>query len=332
MTSFSNSSALSAALDTLAGKLEQFVFQDVDCSLPLGSVRLIRRQVDTRTVSVMNQPAIALIVSGAKRAELPGGTLTYGKGSVFICSLDTPDSFVVLGTSLTPFIAISMSIDEARVNRALSLLAGKASSAEQTLAGPAAVYPADLDLVRAFDALFEAEWHKAQHSNSLTQALLALREDEIVLRALTGPVGGHLRALFHAGTPENRIRRVVIWLRTNFKESFSIETLARLADMSPATFHRHFQSVLGISPRRYITMLRLFEGRRLIQEEGYDAAAASYAVGYASTSYFSRAYKSFFGAPPLTDSAASAVNPRAATSLASSFDETLQMPKITLPT
>ena len=56
-----------------------------------------------------------------------------------------------------------------------------------------------------------------------------------------------------------------------------------------------------MSPLQYQKWLRLNEARRLMLNEGFDAASAAFEVGYESPSQFSREYARQFGSPPRRD-------------------------------
>jgi AraC-like DNA-binding protein len=56
-----------------------------------------------------------------------------------------------------------------------------------------------------------------------------------------------------------------------------------------------------MSPLQYQKQLRLQEARRLMLNEGLEAAVAGYRVGYESPSQFSREYSRLYGAPPIRD-------------------------------
>ncbi|HBL11814.1 MAG TPA: AraC family transcriptional regulator CmrA, partial [Cyanobacteria bacterium UBA11162] len=76
---------------------------------------------------------------------------------------------------------------------------------------------------------------------------------------------------------------------------------AKQANMSPASFHRHFKAVTSMSPMQYQKQLRLMEARRLMLIENVDVTNAAYQVGYESASQFSREYSRMFGMPPIKD-------------------------------
>ena len=77
--------------------------------------------------------------------------------------------------------------------------------------------------------------------------------------------------------------------------------LARLAGMSPASFHRHFRAVTAMSPLQFQKQVRLQEARSRLLTSARDAASIGFSVGYQSASQFTREYGRLFGAPPARD-------------------------------
>lgn len=129
-----------------------------------------------------------------------------------------------------------------------------------------------------------------------------LVKEELYFRLLMSPAAGAFRALFSSGTPESRIREAAAWMRANYRRDFDVADTASRFGMSAATFYRYFREILGASPRQYVKTLRLYEAKRLMMDEGMDAAAAAFEVGYESAAYFSREYKRAFGLPPKAQS------------------------------
>jgi AraC-like DNA-binding protein len=71
--------------------------------------------------------------------------------------------------------------------------------------------------------------------------------------------------------------------------------------MSVSSFHHHFKAATAMSPLQVQKQLRLQEARRLMLNDGLDAASVAYRVGYHNASHFNREYKSLFGVPPMRD-------------------------------
>jgi AraC-like DNA-binding protein len=118
---------------------------------------------------------------------------------------------------------------------------------------------------------------------------------------LAGEQGARLRQIASAGAPAYRISQAILWLRSHFTESFSVEALAKRVGLSPSSLHQHFKSITAMSPLQYQKQLRLQEARRLLLGKSLEAAEAAYRVGYESPSQFSREYRRMFGAPPRKD-------------------------------
>jgi transcriptional regulator GlxA family with amidase domain len=135
-----------------------------------------------------------------------------------------------------------------------------------------------------------------------TASLLApLIERELLVRLMTGPGGGALRAIASGESRTGQIAQAIAWLKAHFREPFSGPHLAALAGMSLSSFHDHFRRATAMTPLQYQKQLRLQEARALMLAERLDAAEAGFRVGYDSPSQFSREYRRLFGAPPIRD-------------------------------
>ncbi len=95
-----------------------------------------------------------------------------------------------------------------------------------------------------------------------------------------------------------QVLKVIDWIRHNYAKPLHIDALARLASMSPASLHRQFKALTGMSPLQYQKQIRLQKAQQIMFSESKDAASSGYAVGYGSPSQFSREYQRMFGAPP----------------------------------
>lgn len=98
-----------------------------------------------------------------------------------------------------------------------------------------------------------------------------------------------------------RTGNVIERLMSRYAQSFRIEDLAEMANMSVSSFHRYFKEVTAMSPLQLQKQLRLYEARRLLLSEAADAAEVAFRVGYESPSQFSREYSRMFGLPPKED-------------------------------
>ena len=135
-------------------------------------------------------------------------------------------------------------------------------------------------------------------------ALLApMIERELLFRVLQSPHGAILRQIARADSRLAQIQRAVTWIRAHLAEPLPVATLAGIASMGVSSFHRHFKGVTGLSPLAYTKQMRLQEARRRLLVEPRAVASVAFAVGYESTSQFSREYTRQFGMPPARDAA-----------------------------
>ena len=81
------------------------------------------------------------------------------------------------------------------------------------------------------------------------------------------------------------------------EEAFSIETLAYDMAMSRTNFFRKFKALTGVTPNDYLKNYRLDRAAKLIRE-GARINEAAESVGFTSSSYFAKCFKSRFGVLP----------------------------------
>lgn len=125
-----------------------------------------------------------------------------------------------------------------------------------------------------------------------------LIEQEILWRALNGPLGETMRQIGIADGDLIHISRAIAWIRDHYAEPISIDHLARLAGMSPSTLHRRFRAVTAFSPIQFQKQIRLQHAQSLLLAHPGDVASVGHAVGYDSPSQFTREYHRVFGSPP----------------------------------
>lgn len=240
----------------------------------------------------------SFIVRGRKSTAIGGQVLEYGPGESLVCGIASPSEFHTLDASPeNPFLALSVSLDMTVLMEYAGALAWshKVPKSSDLPNGVHVIRP-DEDLAEGFLILLRLLERPALVS---LRAPLFLRNLHALL--LDSSCGASLRALACAGTEGHAVLNAVTWIRSNYSDSCSIETLASRANMSNATFHRHFRQVTGFSPLQFRKRVRLFEARRMLLAREVNVTTASYRVGYESSAQFVRDYKSLFGDSPLRD-------------------------------
>jgi AraC-like DNA-binding protein len=94
------------------------------------------------------------------------------------------------------------------------------------------------------------------------------------------------------------VERVIRVMRDNLGEPITIDDMARTAMFSKFHFSRMFQQVTGISPRRFLSALRMQEAKRLLLASSLTVADISYLVGYNSIGTFSSRFRTCVGVSP----------------------------------
>ncbi|MDG3007182.1 AraC family transcriptional regulator [Paludisphaera mucosa] len=283
---------------TLAGLVERYTGRDGVHPTAVAGLTLFRATKTHESVATVHEPAFCIVAQGRKRVTLGEEVFCYDPAQFLLVSVDLPlSSKVVEATPDEPYLGVRIDLDLVCVGE-LMIDAAPAGSDAAPPARGLSVSPLDpplLDAAARLVALLESPRDVA--------VVAPLIRREIMYRLLTGEQGGRLRQIAADGGPTRRIALAIDWLRDHFASPFRIEDLARVAHMSPSTFHQHFKAVTAMSPLQYQKRLRLQEARRLMLAEALDAAAAGYRVGYESPSQFSREYRRSFGEPPRRDMA-----------------------------
>lgn len=246
--------------------------------------------IDTSTGQIM----VALLVSGKKATRIGERDYVYDAGQCLVSGVALPATFhAVKATPAEPFLALSVELD-------LQMLVDVATRIEMGSPCPEVsegvfVLDANEDLLETFYRLTRLQ--KRSREEIAIRAPLLLADLHYLL--LASSCGPKLRALASVGTQSHAILKSVSWIKVHFREHISIESLARAANMSVATYHRHFRTITGISPLQFQKRIRIYEAQRLMLSNGCNVANAAYDVGYESPTQFSREYKTLFGVPPL---------------------------------
>ncbi|MES1199957.1 MAG: AraC family transcriptional regulator [Pseudomonadota bacterium] len=262
----------------------------VDTAIP--GVAITRVAQTTQPVIGMYQPRFCLVLQGAKQVTIGERSMRYDPNNYFIASLEVPASGCIIEASPShPYVGLSMALEP----DALAALITDTPARSDSETASFAVSPVTASLLDPWLRLIGL----LDTPNDIP-VLAPMIEREILYRLLQGPQGNVLRQIARGDSRLGQVRRALAWIRDNFDQPLRVETLAEMAGMSAASFHRHFKAATAMSPLQYQKCLRLQAARRLLIAN-QDAARAGYAVGYESASQFSREYARLFGAPPARD-------------------------------
>jgi AraC-like DNA-binding protein len=276
--------------------IEQFTGTDGVHATSIPRVFLLRSSHPTDQLHAVQEPAVCFVAQGCKRVMAGPSVYVYDRAKYLIASVDVPIIGQILEASpAAPYLCLRLDLEPAIIGELM--LEAKAPGVANHAPGPAlslsSITPELLDAAIRLVRLLAAPRD--------IPILAPLAEREILYRLLLGDQVSKLRQIAFAESKLQQINRAISWIKRNYRESFSIDSVAAEARMSASTLHEHFKAVTSMSPLQYQKQLRLQEARRLLLSQSLDAATAGHLVGYESPSQFSREYKRTFGAPPAHD-------------------------------
>lgn len=92
------------------------------------------------------------------------------------------------------------------------------------------------------------------------------------------------------------IHKALKYIKENIKKPISIGQLAYDLNMSEGNFSNSFKKVTGISPRIYITNLKLTRAKEMLRKHTVSEVASN--LGYDDLSYFISLFKNRYGVTP----------------------------------
>nr|WP_241829297.1 AraC family transcriptional regulator [Desertifilum tharense] len=262
----------------------------------IAQLEFMRESSASTAICSVFEPILAIVVQGKKEALLGEETYQYGAAQYLVISVDLPLSgFVTEATPDKPYLGFKLNLDPVQLCDIIAQIQPHAEKKENSVRGlfvsnaDVALVDCAIRLTRLLDTPQDIPF------------LAPMMIREIYYRLLMGEQSEAVRQIATSGSTMQRIAEIVKLLKANFTQSLRVEDLAEQANMSVASFHRHFKKVTSMSPLQYQKQLRLLEARRLMLIENADATHAAYQVGYESPSQFSREYSRMFGAPPIKD-------------------------------
>ena len=100
------------------------------------------------------------------------------------------------------------------------------------------------------------------------------------------------------GASDPRLSRALQAIHGEVGKSWTVDRLAKLSNVSRATFARVFQEVLGDTPMKYLTDWRMTVARDLLRTQDISLAEVAERVGYSSLYAFATAFRRLHGQPP----------------------------------
>ncbi|MCB1007506.1 MAG: AraC family transcriptional regulator [Acidobacteria bacterium] len=239
---------------------------------------------------------IVILGQGHKVGYLGDRRFEYDAESCLVLGIPVPFECESHGTPEEPLLGIRIDIDLATVHGLVARFGGRLGlERRKGVVAQSGVEPLamDADLVAATVRLLESLRDPMDR-----QVVGPAAVDEIFYRVLRSAKGHVLYDLTQHQTPYSNVAQALDRMHRDYRESLSVEDLARESAMGVSSFHRAFKEITGDSPVQYLKKVRLLKAKGLLVFEGRQVSEAAYEVGYASPSQFSREFKRYFRVPP----------------------------------
>ncbi|MFK4231911.1 MULTISPECIES: AraC family transcriptional regulator [Pseudomonas] len=287
---------LEAQRQELADLISRHAGEPYGPASAIDDLYLVRYRESVRSMPALAQPALCVLAQGSKTLFLGDERYAYDPLHYMVVSVTLPISGALLEASPeNPSLGFRMDIDPAQISQ---LIAESSPMMVPNLPSGRGLYVERTD-PQLLDALLRLL--RLLDSPRDIPVLAPLIRREILYRLLRGPQGHRLYEIALANSQTHRVCQAITWLNRHYQQPLRIEDLAREVNLSTSTLHHRFKAVTSMSPLQYQKQLRLQEARRLMLNDGLEAAVAGYRVGYESPSQFSREYSRLYGAPPIRD-------------------------------
>ncbi|MGR5120820.1 AraC family transcriptional regulator [Vibrio astriarenae] len=273
--------------------VEERLTQDGMVETGIKGVRLFRVAQAIPCAPAVYEPTVVVILSGQKEAILEGDKYVYDNSQYLCCTVSLPvEAGTPHASDEEPLLGVYISLD----TKVMTELAIEMENAIGAIKMPkSSSQPQGLSLANWDDSFSEALLRLVQLEDSMDIAILGeQRLREVYYAVLKGDAGISARRAFGVG---NEIARSIDFLSLNLANNVTIDELASRVGMSRAVFHRKFKQATRMSPIQFMKAMRLNNAAMKIAA-GMNVSEAAMAVGYVSSSQFSREFKRMYGQSP----------------------------------
>ena len=94
------------------------------------------------------------------------------------------------------------------------------------------------------------------------------------------------------------MRKAAEYIEESFSKELDLERIAMRVSLSPTYFHKQFKTFFGVTPREYLTKVRIDHAKRLLLTSDMNFLEISSACGFSSQAYFNCIFKRATGFTP----------------------------------
>lgn len=248
-------------------------------------------------LATMYEPSLCLVIQGEKAVGLGGEMFSYDPHTYLLASTHIPAQVKITQASKNkPYLSLMITFSMEQIFEVLKEINhGENRYIQKPKRG---LYFGDIKT-----KLIEPVTRLVRLLNSPEDIPLfsPLITKEILYTLLRDEGGDFIRQYIMDGSATQRVVKVISKLKDDFRDSFSVQELAKLVGMSESSLYQNFKKVTSMSPLQFQKTLRLQEARQMLLTQDIEAAQVAFDVGYQSPSQFSREYSRMFGQPPKKD-------------------------------
>jgi AraC family transcriptional regulator len=100
------------------------------------------------------------------------------------------------------------------------------------------------------------------------------------------------------GLPPQKLALVTDYINAHLDEALSLETIAKVADISPSYFLTLFRQSTGLAPHQYVIKQRIAKAKALLTQTKMPIAQIAYQTGFADQSHLTRLMRRHTGLTP----------------------------------
>jgi len=293
---FLNSKTSDFVINDLLEIISKFQFTDGFFKTNIPFLSVLRAVKPTEFERGFLNPQICILIQGNKRLYIGENSIELGTKDYIASNIDMPISGYVSEASYeVPYTAIKIEFSSEEIASVI-LEANIKPKRESELKEGACVGKIGADVLLVIERLLNLS-----RDTKAVDFLAPAMKQEIIYYLLTGEDGDMFYNNMLLHNEASGINNAINYVKGNFKNSISIDEIARVGNMSISTLYHKFKSITTLSPIQYQKQLRLQEARRILLSGGVDVTRAALMVGYESLTQFNREYKRLFGLPPLKD-------------------------------
>lgn len=277
---------------------EKYAPYDGAFELPFDGLLAVRAsQVQDEETFMVSKPGLCVVAQGAKAVASAKEVFEYDANKLVVYVAEVPIHVkIAKATPDEPYLCIVIPIEASMLAELISKVFPRGVPKRESTR---AIYVGDCNYKIVDSTVRMLELIEQQDDMDL---LIPLMVEEILIRLLRSPEGASIAQISIHDSNAYKISKVISWLKSNYTQSIKMEELAKIAGMSISSFHVHFKEVTTLTPLQFQKTLRLQEAKNLITSQMMDISSAALAVGYSSSTQFSREYARMFGVSPSKDS------------------------------